>query len=226
MSNSCCSSSANNFSYGRVHSGEGSAYQNARRKNSTRYKYLRLPPLTKGLKIDIVSLNTNYGVVWYSHEVTIAITKKGCASDCETALTYAAVLITDNNVSFVFDRAFMELCKGRYEGTISIGCNELPCKLDLTIGQQLCFGTPIAEQSVATDGVTPIVDALDITDPSCCTKCDTVKPCGCYDATQQNTMCGNSLPCTPEEIEFDFTVAEDKIAKLDEWLATLSMVDP
>ena len=225
MANSCCSKRENHGYNNQVqdmrYRGIGSAYERAKLKNSTRYKYLTLPPLTKGLKLDIVSLNTSYGVVWYSYDVTIAISKKGCTSDCETVLTYDATLINDNSVTFVFDQKFMELCKGRYEGTISIGCNELPCKLDLTIGQQLCFGMPTAEQSLEVDGITPVIDALDIKDPSCCVKCEQPKPCGCRDNNKQHAVCSNSFPCTPQELDISFAAAEEQLAKLDEWLASM-----
>lgn len=204
--NSCCSKSRLN-------------YNSAKGKNrNVRYKYITVPPLTKGLKLDISSLNTTYGVVWYSYDVTLTVKKKGCSDSCDTSLVYSADVINDNSVSFIFDEEFLKLCRGRYEGLISIGCETINCRLDFHVGQYLCISNIKPEQQTAQDGVTPIVDALDIANPNCCVKCEQEKPCGCFDATQQNSMCGSSISCPPEEIKLDVKIPDEECDSLQDWL--------
>lgn len=203
----CCANSRQNYS------------EPKKAGSNVRYKYVTVPPLTKGIKLDIISLNSPYGPVWYSHDVTLTIKKKGCVDDCYSALTYTAATISDNNISFVFDEEFLSLCRGRYEGIVCIGCETLNCRIDFHVGQYLCIGKASPEQKLAQDGVTPITDALDIVNPNCCLKCEKEKPCGCFDATKQDTMCGNSLSCDPIKLETNYNLAIAKIDELDAWLA-------
>ena len=142
-----------------------------------RYKRVKISQITRGIKFDITSMDSS--VIWYEDKVSLCIRQRGCSDD--KGITYECYGIQDNTAYFLFDQKFYELCRGRYEGIVTVGCKELICRLDFNIGQNLCF-----------DNVDKIpykdIDPKMAKDPDCCEKCEEPKPCGCFDASKQTSM--------------------------------------
>lgn len=183
---------------------------------NTRYKHMSMPPMVQGLSLNINSMG-GQDVAWYSEDVNLTIRKRGCTTDCAEELNYCSSVREANKVYFIFDEKYYGLCRGRYEGIVTIGCYELPCRLDFRIGQQLCFDDV---HILSSDKEEFIMSAADLPDPNCCETCEQPKPCGCFDATQQQHLGGNSISSPPEELLSNecLVMAQCELDKLNAWM--------
>lgn len=182
---------------------------------NVRYQYIDVPPLASGLTFSLANLGSTNPIVWYSTDVTLTIQKKGCKTSCDDALVYEADTIDMDNylVTFLFDEKFYELCRGRYEGIITIGCNELSCRLDFKRGQRLCV-SDVEVQAL------PDIDATAYPDPDCCDDvCPDEPNTECVDFRKRHSICGDSVPCAPEEIKIDWQISDKELTGIQEWMA-------
>lgn len=182
---------------------------------NVRYKYIDMPPLATGISLSLVKLGSKHNMVWYSDDIKITIQKKGCASDCEKALEYTATEINQDTkvATFAFDEEFFKLCRGRYEAIVTIGCYDLVCRLDFSIGQSICIGDADISFTEETDG-------SEYTDPNCCNICEKPKPCPCRSNLNSHNICGDSLDsCAPMNIEIDLLISDKEHEALDAWIA-------
>lgn len=185
-----------------------------------RYKYVEMPPLATGINLNLENLGSSAAIVWYTDEVTLTIRKKGCGSKQQSSecgenggdLVYDADTIDMDNaqVGFLFDDEFWKLCRGRYEAIITVGCNELSCRLDFCIGQKICVDD-IEVSSISE------IDARSYPSPDCCEEDCEAPPKGCI--TQRHNVCGDSIPCCPEKVEIDYRVSDKEVAGIEAWMA-------
>lgn len=189
-----CKASVNGCSFGNV-----------------RYQYVTIPPRTNALKINLANLGSLSPITWYSDDITLKIQKKGCSDSCAEALVYNAETldVSMSEVDFVFDEKFLALCRGRYEGIITIGCYELACRLDFSIGQNICVDS--IEPTFDSDP-----DARTEPDPDCCNETeDTVSTQSCG----EHSVCGDSIGCPVEEIDVSLSISQKELDAIDAWIA-------
>lgn len=199
----CCGGSTSRFIPGISGGESGCNFGNVR------YIYTTLPPLSTGMNLKVSSLSGS-SVVWYSDDVSVRFQKRGCGSSCQEAIEYksSAVDRATSLVTFTFDDRFLNLCRGRYEAIFTVGCYELPCRLDFKIGQTLCV------EDVDVSFI-DTVNADDYQDPSCCENECAPKDC---------TPCKNeSITSEPERcITIDYSLSDKEQTLFDNFVARAS----
>ena len=170
----------------------------APRKANVEYKYIHLHQLAQGIKIPVESLG-EYPPLWYSDNITLTIRRKGVSKDCEEVVYYAHA--RDNHtLHFLFDKRFQALCRGRYEGIVSVDCYDIPCRLDFNIGQNLCLANDI---TVYAHEIEPIETLECYPNPDCCDVCELREPCGCDEG-----LCQTSIPMDNKVINLNDILLE------------------